>query len=118
ERLVGLVPAHLARRHRWTLLAVSVAGQAPAGYIGPATPSATPAGTPGAAAGNGAVTVRTGQGALRTTCSATLPISTRPSPVRPWVPITTRSAGVSRAKCRIAPAGSPSASRRSATRPG
>jgi len=35
-------------------------------------------------------TVRTGHGAVRMTRSATLPITTRPTPVRPWVPSTMR----------------------------
>src|SRR5687768_5379621 len=45
-----------------------------------------------AAARSSGGTVSTGHGARRTTCSATLPRSRRSSPVRPWVPITIRSA--------------------------
>lgn len=40
-------------------------------------------------------TVNTGQGALRTTRSATLPSSTWANPPRPWVPSTIRSLSVS-----------------------
>jgi hypothetical protein len=49
----------------------------------------------GGESGNGVFTVRTGQRALRTTCSATLPIKSRPNPVRPCVPITIKSDFVS-----------------------
>src|SRR4051812_11532122 len=38
-----------------------------------------------------ALTVRTGQDAVRRTCSATLPSTSRRSPVRPSVPMTIRS---------------------------
>src|SRR5262249_28327448 len=59
----------------------------------------------------GAFTVTTGQGAVRRTCSATLPISTRPSPVRPCVPITIRSHRVSWAAPTIRGAASPFSTR-------
>ena len=42
-------------------------------------------------------TVSTGQGAIRTTFSATLPISMWEIGPRPWVPITTNPASCSRA---------------------
>ena len=58
-----------------------------------------------------AFTVTTGQGAVRRTCSATLPISTRPSPVRPCVPITIRSHRVSWAAPTIRGAASPFSTR-------
>ncbi len=45
----------------------------------------------GAASGTGVLTVSTGQGARRTTPSATLPISSLVKPVQPCVPITMRS---------------------------
>jgi hypothetical protein len=41
--------------------------------------------------GYGVLSVSTGHGAERTTCSATLPMSRRPNPVRPCVPITIKS---------------------------
>jgi len=59
----------------------------------------------------GAFTVTTGQGAVRRTCSATLPISARPSPVRPCVPITIRSHRVSWAAPTIRGAASPFSTR-------
>src|SRR6516162_3048703 len=59
----------------------------------------------------GVFTVRTGHGALRTTFSATLPISSRPRPVRPCVPNMIKSHSVSTANCRISAAGFPSTSR-------
>lgn len=49
----------------------------------------------------GARTVSTGQGAVRTTFSATLPSSACASPRRPWVPITTSPAWVSVAAAAI-----------------
>jgi hypothetical protein len=45
--------------------------------------------------------VSTGQAARRTNRSATLPMSTLERPVRPWVPITSRSARVRRTARRI-----------------
>src|SRR5262249_35675909 len=57
-------------------------------------------------------TVKTGQVALRTTSSATLPINRRFSPRRPCVPITIKSAQQSCATCRISVAGFPSSRRR------
>ncbi|QJW98102.1 hypothetical protein FTUN_5682 [Frigoriglobus tundricola] len=52
-------------------------------------------------------TVSTGHGACRTTCSATLPSSTRARPPRPCVPMHTRSACRSRAAAMISSAGDP-----------
>ncbi len=49
----------------------------------------------GTVSGNGVLTVRTGHVALRSTCSATLPMSNRRIPVRPCVPIAIRSARTS-----------------------
>jgi acetyl coenzyme A synthetase (ADP forming)-like protein len=72
------------------------------------------AGTGSSAVGSwrwGIFTVSTGQGACRRTCSATLPISSRPSPVRPCVPITIRSQQSSWATRRISAEGSPSVKR-------
>src|SRR3972149_5743057 len=54
------------------------------------------------------LTVNTGQEALRTTRSATLPIRTWESPERPWVPSTMRSTGISCAVLRISRNGVPS----------
>ena len=50
---------------------------------------------------SGLRTVRTGQGAVRSTRSATLPSSTRLTPPRPSVPMTTRSARSSAASATI-----------------
>jgi hypothetical protein len=58
---------------------------------------------------SGIFTVGTGQEALRTTRSATLPIISRLNPVRPCVPITMRSHPASRVTPRISTAGSPQA---------
>src|SRR4029453_3671967 len=55
------------------------------------------------------LTVNTGHGAKRTTFSATLPRSTWDSPVRPWVPMTMRSAPRSWATCTIVYTGGPAA---------
>ncbi len=49
----------------------------------------------------GGGTVRTGQGALRSTFSVTDPRTQRSKPPRPWVPITITSAGQPRARSRI-----------------
>ena len=50
----------------------------------------------------GEVRVKTGQGALRTTSSATLPIIKCERPLRPWVFITIKSASISVATITIA----------------
>src|SRR6266511_5100363 len=55
-------------------------------------------------------TVSTGQGAMETTRPATLPRKNFASPVRPWVPITIRSARLDRAARAICSCGTPSSS--------
>src|SRR2546423_564561 len=72
-----------------------------------------PDGEPGINPAIGVFTVRTGHGALRTTCSATLPISNLPSPVRPCVPRTITSHACARARRTISSAALPSRSTRS-----
>src|SRR5690606_34432094 len=62
------------------------------------------------------LTVKTGQGARRTTFSATLPIRKRAPPVRPWVAITIRSCPPSSAWSAMALAARPGrATNRAAT---
>src|SRR5262249_2356986 len=56
-------------------------------------------------------TVNTGQVAVETTRLATLPRKNLASPVRPWVPITTRSARLDRAAFVICSYGMPSIKR-------
>ncbi len=62
-------------------------------------------------------TTRTGQGAVRTTFSATLPSRARPKPLRPSLPITMRSAFVSAAAALISRHTVPLRSAGSASKP-
>src|SRR6516165_7067951 len=58
--------------------------------------------------GAGILTVKTGQGALRTIFSATLPMRSRLRPLRPWVAMTIKSDWVSSARLRISSTALPS----------
>ena len=61
----------------------------------------------------GVFTASTGQSARGTTYSVTLPMNSRLSPVRPWVPMTISPQSSSAAARRISSAASPRASRAS-----
>ena len=76
-----------------------------AGYTAAATPVRDSSAV--RTARGGALTVTVGHGARRRTCSVTLPISSRPSPVRPCVPMTITSQFVSAATRKISAAASP-----------
>ncbi len=83
---------------------ITPASPAPPSRITPSRQGSAPSACPGVAT---AGTTNTGREAWRTTYSATLPMNTRATPVRPWVPTTMASAWWAAASSTSSVAGSP-----------